>query len=404
MPEPTAGKLAGSIITQPSCRYPFTGILPRVPDLSLSMEEIKISEINPDHLFTRGCCKSRSGDHLSMQSCAKMHVTDWLSNLPFPASHAPFDCVEVRFKNNRKDFFRFAAIHELHVGDIVAVEAAPGHDIGIVTLTGEVVKLQMKRKNINPLREDIRKVYRKARQADVEKWMTAVSRENDGLVKCRKFAANLGLKMKVNDVEFQGDDTKATFYYTADDRVDFRELIKILADEFRVRIEMKQIGVRQEASRLGGIGSCGRELCCSTWMPVFRSVSTSAARVQQLSPNPQKLAGQCSKLKCCLNYEYESYIEALREFPPDTTILKTRSGDASILKIDVFARIIWFAYKNEDSDIYAIPLDQVKKILEMNQKGKHPDKLEDFARKQEKKSQLDLVGSNEDLNRFDKNR
>lgn len=368
------------------------------------MEEIKIPDIHSEHLFTRGCCKSRNSDKLNMQSCAKMHANDWLKDLPFPPTHTRFDCVEVRFKNNRKDFFRFAHSHELHVGDIVAVEAAPGHDIGVVSLTGEVVRLQMKRKNVNPAREDLRKVYRKARQADIEKWMTAVGRENDGLVKCRKFAAGLSLKMKVNDVEFQGDDTKATFYYTADDRVDFRELIKILAEEFRVRIEMKQIGVRQEASRLGGIGSCGRELCCATWMPVFRSVSTTAARVQQLSPNPQKLAGQCSKLKCCLNYEYESYVEALKEFPPDNVVLKTRSGEATVLKIDVFARILWFAYKNEDSDIYAIPLDKVKMILDMNQKGKLPDKLEDFARKQEKKSQLDLVGSNEDLNRFDKNR
>lgn len=372
------------------------------------MEENKNLHIPSGVLFSRGCCQGTGGSSSSVSrkhSCAKLEVTDWLKDIPLPPSHPRFDCVEVRFKNNRKDFFRVPQGLVMNTGDIVAVESSPGHDIGIVTLTGEVVRLQMKRKNVNPQREDIRKVYRKARQADIDKWVSAVGREETGIIKCRKFAAKLNLKMKVNDVEFQGDDTKAIFYYTADDRVDFRELIKLLAEEFKVRIEMKQIGVRQEAARLGGLGSCGRELCCSTWMTSFQSVSTGAARVQQLSPNPQKLAGQCSKLKCCLNYEYESYVDAMKEFPNDNVVIKTKKGDATVQKIDVFARIIWFAYKNEESDFYAIPLDQVKTLIAMNKSGKFPEKLDDFARKQEKKSQLFMVGgANDDLSRFDKDK
>ena len=370
------------------------------------MEENTPLNISPEPLFSRGCClRNNTGttdDIKYNHSCAKLDVFDWLKEISIPTTQQRFDCVEIRFKNNRKDFFRAPISLSLHIGDIVAVEASPGHDIGIVTLTGELVKIQMKRKNVSPNKEDIRKVYRKARPADIEKWLAAVSREKDAIIKCRVFAVKLSLKMKVNDVEFQGDETKAIFYYTADERVDFRELIKILADEFKVRIEMRQIGVRQEASRLGGIGSCGRELCCCTWITGFHSVSTAAARVQQMSLNPQKLAGQCSKLKCCLNYEYESYLDAIKEFPDENIVLKTIKGEATVQKLDVYGGIMWFSYKTNDSELFAIQIDKVKEIIQMNKNGKSPEKLEDFARKQEKKVVLDMVTGTEDLYRFDK--
>lgn len=371
-----------------------------------AMHPEKTPDIPNDSLFARGCCRQVSeGDAAELQfrhSCAKLDAFDWMQGIPLPEGQPAFDCVEIRFKNNRKDFFRCPENFSVHAGDIVAVEASPGHDIGVVSLTGELVRLQMRRRNVNPNKEDIRKVYRKARQADIEKWMSAIARENGAIIKCRVFASNLGLKMKVNDVEFQGDETKAIFYYTAEERVDFRELIKILAEEFKVRIEMRQIGVRQEASRLGGLGSCGRELCCSTWLTSFHSVSTAAARVQQMSLNPQKLAGQCSKLKCCLNYEFEAYQDALKEFPDENIVLKTRKGEATVQKIDVFAGILWLSYKTNDGELYAIPIQQVKEIIQMNKNGKQPEKLEDFARKQEKKVVLDMVTSTEDLHRFDK--
>jgi cell fate regulator YaaT (PSP1 superfamily) len=370
------------------------------------MEENTPLDISMDPMFARGCCRGKTeatSEEIKFgHSCAKLDVRDWLKDLPLPDSHIKFDCVEIRFKNNRKDFYRCPAGLNLHMGDIVAVEASPGHDIGIVTLTGELVRLQMRRKNQNPGREDIRKVYRKAKAADIEKWITAANREHNAIIKCRVISANLGLKMKVNDVEFQGDETKSIFYYTADERVDFRELIKLLAEEFKVRIEMKQIGVRQEASRLGGIGSCGRELCCSTWLTGFHSVSTAAARVQQMSLNPQKLAGQCSKLKCCLNYEFESYADAIREFPDENIVLKTRKGDAIVQKIDVFGGIMWFSYKTNEGEFFAIPLEKVKEIIQLNKAGKSIEKLEDYTRKQEKKVTLDMVTSTEDLHRFDK--
>jgi cell fate regulator YaaT (PSP1 superfamily) len=376
------------------------------------MEENTPLNIASEPLFSRGCCMRNTtsneenavtADNISYNhSCAKLDVFNWLGEISLPDSQTRFDCVEIRFKNNRKDFFRVSPGLNLNTGDIVAVEASPGHDIGIVTLTGELVRLQMKRKNVSPNKEDIRKVYRKVRPADVDKWLSAVARENDAIIKCRVFAVKIGLKMKVNDVEFQGDETKAIFYYTADERVDFRELIKILADEFKVRIEMRQIGVRQEASRLGGLGSCGRELCCSTWITGFHSVTTASARVQQMSLNPQKLAGQCSKLKCCLNYEYESYLDAIKEFPDENIMLKTRKGDATVQKLDVFGGIMWFAYKSNENELYAIQIEKVKDIIQMNKTGKFPDKLEDFARKQEKKVVLEMVTGTEDLHRFDK--
>jgi cell fate regulator YaaT (PSP1 superfamily) len=365
---------------------------------------LQLNISNPEWLGARGCCTNRNPllNNGTEQKCAKLATYDWLSKIPVTGTGSKFDCAEIRFKNNHKDFFKIPAGLNIHNGDIVAVEASPGHDIGIVTLTGETARLQMLRKNVSPLKEDLRKVYRKAKQADVDKWLTAISHEHDALYKTRVAAGRLGLKMKVNDVEYQGDDTKAIFYYTAEDRVDFRELIKILAEELKIRIEMRQIGMRQEASRLGGIGSCGRELCCSTWISSFHSVSTAAARVQQLSPNPQKLAGQCSKLKCCLNYEVEAYNDALKDFPDDNLVIKTRQGDAVLQKIDVFAGTMYLAYKGKEHEMMALTVDSVKELIETNKAGKTPEKIEDFTIKSDKKPAIGLVVASEDLNRFDK--
>jgi len=256
----------------------------------------------------KGCGSNGS---CGTSGCNKLEVYDWLGNMELPSGQPQFDMIEVQFKSTRKGFFRRGVINVIK-GDVVAVEANSGHDIGVVSLTGELVRMQMKKKKVLTNSDSIRKIYRKAQQADLDKWIKARELEHPTMIKARKFAGELDLNMKISDVEYQADNTKATFYYTAEDRVDFRELIKKMADEFKIRVEMKQIGVRQEAGRLGGIGSCGRELCCSTWLTDFRSVSTSAARYQQLALNPAKLAGQCGKLKCCLNYELDSYLDALK--------------------------------------------------------------------------------------------
>ncbi len=369
----------------------------------LDFQQIRIDLSTENPFLSRGCCKTVQTDNSSFgHGCSKLDAFDWLENFPLPPGQPVFDCIEVRFKNSRKDYFRTSPEHELHVGDIVAVEASPGHDIGIVSLTGEVVRHQMKRKGIDPASEEVRKVYRKARQGDVEKWISSVIKEDKAMYRTREIASHLNLKMKVNDVEYQGDDTKAVFYYTADERVDFRELIKLLAEEFRVRIEMRQIGARQEASRLGGIGACGRELCCSTWLTSFSTVSTNAARIQQMSLNPQKLAGQCGKLKCCLNYEFAAYNEALKNFPPEDSLLNTKKGDAFPQKLDVFAGIMWYAYKSDPNNLLAIPVDKVKEIIASNRKGQPVPCLEDYSRKIEKKLEFENVIGQDDLNRFDK--
>lgn len=272
----------------------------------------------------KGC---KNNGTCGTDSCNKLTVFDWLSNMSLPDGETPFNAVEVRFKNGRKQYFLNTENLTLSIGDVVATQAKSGHDIGMVTLTGELVRIQMKRKNVDiDDRENVLKIYRKASQRDIDIWKEAREREEPMKVKARQFAIDLKLQMKISDIEFQGDASKATFYYTAEDRVDFRELIKLFAREFKTRIEMKQVGFRQEAARLGGIGSCGRELCCSTWLTDFRSVSTSAARYQQLSLNPLKLAGQCGKLKCCLNYELDSYLDALKEFPKTEVKLYTEKG------------------------------------------------------------------------------
>jgi cell fate regulator YaaT (PSP1 superfamily) len=332
--------------------------------------------------FTRGCRHEPTTDTSKAQhychGCSKLADLNYMDSIPIPPGYVLFDCCEVRFKNSKKGFFKIPPELDIELGDIVAVESTPGHDIGIVSLVGETAKLQMEARKITTSDESIRKIYRKARPADIEKWVSSVTREKEALVKTRQIASELTLDMKVNDIEFQGDGTKATFYYTADERVDFRELIKVLAEQFKVRIEMKQIGIRQEAARVGGLGSCGRELCCSTWLTRFRSVSTHAARVQQLSSNPQKLAGQCGKLKCCLNYEVDAYVDAMKEFPTGDIVLKTRKGLANCNKIDVFKRLLWFNYLEAPGTFVSLDLDVVKEIIKRNKRNEIPDDLESF--------------------------
>ena len=333
-------------------------------------------------LLNRGC--SLPEEYMPGQkvlSCGrcKLNQFDWLKDYENQEIKENICLAEVRFKNDRKDYFTYPEDLNLEVGELVAVEAAIGHDIGIITLLGEIVKLQMKRKRYRTPINELKKIYRRARINDVEKWLSAIKLEDNTLARTRTIAENLGLEMKLNDVEYQGDKTKAIFYYTADGRVDFRELIKKLAEEFHIRIEMRQIGVRQESAKLGGIGSCGRELCCASWICDFQSVTTNVARVQQLSPNPQKLAGQCGKLKCCLNFEYEAYVEALKAFSDPNIVLHFESGDAIHQKNDVFQGIMWYSYTDDKSNIMAIPVDKVKEIIATNRKGQKPAKLEDFA-------------------------
>lgn len=290
------------------------------------------------------------------------------------------DYAEVRFKNDRKEFFEICHDFKLSVGDIVAVESNPGHDIGIVTIIGYLAVRQMFHKNIDPEKSEIKKIYRKAKASDIQKWMMAIDSEHVTLRRTRRFIQELGIDMKLNDVEYQGDGTKAIFYYTAEDRVDFRELIKILAKEFRIRVEMKQIGARQESARIGGLGPCGRELCCSSWIDSFQSVSTQSARTQQISLNPQKLAGQCTKLKCCLNYEYPVYAEALKNFPDSSHTLLTKKGNAIHIKSDIFKNLMWYSYIDDRSCILGLSTESVKYILAQNKKGVKPQNLEDFAK------------------------
>lgn len=352
----------------------------------------------------RGCGTSSSGCSSKSGGCNKLNVTNWLNDIELPFGQEPFDCVEVRFKNNRKEFFRNTDKLSLNVGDVVAVEAASGHDIGTVSLAGELVKKQMRKHKVDLDSKEILKVYRLANDGDVKKWMTAQKREEDTMFKARTIAIAFGLQMKISDVEYQGDNSKAIFYYTAETRVDFRELIKKLAEEFKIRIEMKQIGVRQEASRLGGIGSCGRELCCSTWLTDFRSVSTSAARYQQLSLNPEKLAGQCGKLKCCLNYELDAYTDALKDFPDTSINLKTKKGEAFYRKMDIFSNTLWYSYKDDPVRFIEMKLDRVNEIIAMNKKNEFPEDLAMYMEIKEevKKPDYENVVGQDSLTRFDK--
>lgn len=353
-----------------------------------------------------GCGSSKEGGCSKSGSCSsyKLNVTDWLKDIALPAGQEEFDCVEIRFKNNRKEFYRNTEKLSLSIGDVVVVQATSGFDVGTVSLTGELVKKQMRKNKIAFDAEEILKINRKATKSDVEKWLVAQEREVDTMYKARTIAIALGLQMKISDVEYQGDNTKAIFYYTADARVDFRELIKRLAEEFKVRIEMKQIGVRQEASKLGGIGSCGRELCCSTWLTDFRSVSTSAARYQQLSLNPEKLAGQCGKLKCCLNYELDSYTDALKEFPDTSINLKTKKGEAFFRKMDIFSGTLWYSYKEDTVQFIELKLARVNEIIALNKKGEKPEELTVFVEKvvEIKQPNYENVVGQDSLTRFDR--
>lgn len=330
---------------------------------------------------SKGGCSSggcSSGGGCLTGGCQKMEVYDWLSNLDMPSNYKPFQIIEVKFKGSRKEFYINHDNLYLEIGELVAVEGASGgYDIGHVSLTGELVRIQLKHKKV-AVEQVSKKVYRKASEVDIEKWKVAKGQENDAMFKARKLALALKLSMKISDVDYQGDNTKATFYYTAEGRVDFRELIKKLAESFRVRIEMRQIGMRQEASRLGGIGSSGRELCCSTWLSNFKTVSTAAARYQNLSINTTKLAGQCGKLKCCLNFELDTYIDALKGIPEKVDNLYTESGVARLQKTDIFKKMMWFSYANQE-DWIPLKVDRVREIHEMNKNGEKPFTLKDEA-------------------------
>ncbi|MEP3387684.1 MAG: regulatory iron-sulfur-containing complex subunit RicT [Reichenbachiella sp.] len=339
-------------------------------------------------------CKSNGG--CSSGGCNKMNTFDWLSNMETPAKYQ-FDIFEVRFKNGRKEFFRNSNDLEIYPGDPVVVDVPNGHHVGYVSLQGELVRLQMKKKKVKD-DDEIRSIYRVASQKDLEKFESVKNRENPTMFRSREIITELSLAMKLTDVEYQADNSKATFYYSADERVDFRELIKRLAGEFKIRVEMRQISLRQEAGRLGGIGSCGRELCCSTWLSDFKNVSTSAARYQNLSLNPSKLSGQCGRLKCCLNYELETYMDALKDIPKVEAGLLTDKGEARLQKTDIFRKIMWFGYKNDNAWI-ALDTDRVKEVQKLNAEGKKPETLlEDKVGGENRESQ----SLNSDLERMDK--
>lgn len=352
-----------------------------------------------DFKYTKGsCCMGRKG--CSKVQNNKLNTYDWLCDVPDSGNAT--DYVEVQFKNTRKGYFLNTAKIPLEKGEMVAVEASPGHDIGVVTLTGKLVLLQMKKNNVRTEGVEPKKVYRKAKQSDLDKYEEAKAKEHTTMIRSRQIAADLGLNMKIGDVEYQGDGNKAIFYYIADDRVDFRQLIKVLAEAFRVRIEMKQIGARQEAGRIGGIGPCGRELCCSSWMTSFVSVATGAARYQDISMNPQKLAGQCAKLKCCINYEVDTYVEAQKRLPSREVVLETKDNTYFHFKTDVFKREITYSTdKSFAANLVTISANRAFDVLNMNKKGNKPVTLEADTKPQPpKRDALDILGQ-DSLTRFD---
>ncbi len=360
---------------------------------------------NNDNGSPRGC---KSNGTCGTDSCNKLTVFDWLGNMEMPSGKSPFSMVEVRFKNSRKAFYTLPEGLAVAVGDPVITEMDNGYDLGLVTLTGELVRFQMKKKKIAEDSEEISKILRKASQQEIDKWHGLRDKEPQIQKRARELAIGLGLEMKLSDVEFRGDGRKATFYYTADSRVDFRQLIKDMAQAFSIRIEMRQIGLREEASRLGGIGSCGRELCCSTWLTDYRSVSTSAARYQQLSLNPLKLAGQCGKLKCCLNYELDAYRSALKTFPKSELKLQTEKGVAVMQKMDIFKEQLWYAYKGEWMNWHQLSLSSVQEIIDKNKKKEKVPSLEEYATEATASvtEKPDVVFENvvgqDSLNRFDR--
>lgn len=343
---------------------------------------------------SRGFCRRGCG-----RQDRQLNTYDWLADVPGNAEST--DLVEVQFKNTRKGYYHNVNALDLKKGDVVAVEASPGHDIGVVTLTGKLVKLHVKKANLKSM-DDIKRIYRIAKPVDIDKWREAKSREHGTMIQSRQIAKDLNLQMKIGDVEYQGDGNKAIFYYIADERVDFRQLIKVLAETFHVRIEMKQIGARQEAGRIGGTGPCGRELCCATWMKNFVSVSTGAARYQDISLNPQKLAGMCAKLKCCLNYEVDSYIEAGRKLPSREVVLQTMDGDHFLFKTDILAGLVTYSTdKRLGANLVTITAQRALEIVEMNRRGEKPDSLSDGDEPMTENHQVDLLAG-ESLTRFDK--
>ena len=346
------------------------------------------------HGCDRGLCCKAVG-----RQDRQLNTYDWLADVPGNAEST--DLVEVQFKNTRKGYYHNVNNIDLKKGDVVAVEASPGHDIGVVTLTGRLVKLQIKKANLKSM-DEIKRIYRIAKPVDIDKWKEAKSREHGTMIQSRQIAKDLGLKMKIGDVEYQGDGNKAIFYYIADERVDFRQLIKVLADTFHVRIEMKQIGARQEAGRIGGTGPCGRELCCATWMKNFVSVSTNAARYQDISLNPQKLAGMCAKLKCCLNYEVDNYVEASKKIPAKDIVLQTADGDFHQFKADILAGLVTYSSdKNLASNLETITAERAMEIIELNKRGEKPLSLMENGKVKEKPKSVDLLAE-ADLSRFDK--
>lgn len=345
-------------------------------------------------------------DHgLCHRACGRqdrqLNTYDWLYDIPGNTDKT--DLVEVQFKNTRKGYYHNVNNIDLKKGDIVAVEATPGHDIGVVTLTGQLVKLQIKKANLKSA-DDIKRIYRIAKPVDMEKYREAKSREHDTMIQSRQIAKDLGLQMKIGDVEYQGDGNKAIFYYIADERVDFRQLIKVLAETFHVRIEMKQIGARQEAGRIGGTGPCGRELCCATWMKNFVSVSTNAARIQDISLNPQKLAGMCAKLKCCLNYEADDYVEARRKLPSKEIVLQTKDSDYYLVKSDILTGLVTYSTdKNTMSNVETISFERAHEIIDMNKRGEKPLSLTNDGRPKRDNRPADLLAE-ADISRFDKSK
>ena len=350
----------------------------------------------------RGCAFCNCGSEPEAKlcdGCFKLHETAWLDEYPV---NMPSDIVEVRFKNTRRAFYQNVNNLPLKRGDIVAVEASPGHDIGIVSLTGDLVARQMRRTGFNPYNGEFKKVYRKAKPYDIEKWQEAIELEHETMIASRQIAADMGLNMKIGDVEYQGDKIKAIFYYIADERVDFRELIKVFAEQFRIRIEMKQIGARQEAGRIGGIGPCGRELCCSSWMTSFVSVATGAARYQDISMNPQKLAGQCAKLKCCINYEVDTYVEAQKRLPSREIVLETKDNNYYHFKTDIFKREITYSTdKSFAANLITIPASRAFDVINMNKKGMKPISLEADTKPQPPKRDAQDILGQESVTRFD---
>lgn len=345
---------------------------------------------------SRGLCRRGCG-----RQDKQLNTYDWLADVPGNAEST--DLVEVQFKNTRKGYYHNVNRLDLKKGDIVAVEASPGHDIGVVTLTGKLVQLQVKKANLKSA-DDIKRIYRIAKQVDMDKYYEAKSREHDTMIRSRQIAKDLDLKMKIGDVEYQGDGNKAIFYYIADERVDFRQLIKVLAEAFHVRIEMKQIGARQEAGRIGGTGPCGRELCCATWVKNFVSVSTGAARFQDISLNPQKLAGMCAKLKCCLNYEVDNYIEAGRKLPPKDVVLQTLDSDYYLFKSDILANMVTYSTdKRMGANLETISGSRAMEVMEMNKRGEKPESLQADGCQPEQEKPTDLL-ANESITRFDKNK